>query len=75
MAQIMYQGMKGMVNNVIERGKVGDEYITGERERLAFRKWTDGFTRQDHPTIIQVYFSIPTGGPLSPTITIYMIRV
>ncbi|KAI5329223.1 hypothetical protein L3X38_028620 [Prunus dulcis] len=52
--KIMYQGMKVMVNNVIERGKVGDEYITGERERLAFRKWTDGFTRQDHPTIIQV---------------------
>ncbi|XP_021831798.1 cellulose synthase-like protein G3 [Prunus avium] len=52
--KIMYQGMKVMVNNVIERGKVGDEYITGERERLAFRKWTDGVTRQDHPTIIQV---------------------
>ncbi|CAL9030454.1 unnamed protein product [Prunus brigantina] len=53
--KIMYQGMKVMVNNVIERGKVGDDqYITGERERLAFRKWTDGFTRQDHPTIIQV---------------------
>ncbi|XP_008239158.1 PREDICTED: cellulose synthase-like protein G3 [Prunus mume] len=57
--KIMYQGMKVMVNNVIERGKVGDEYITGERVKLAFRKWTDGFTRQDHPTIIQVYFFYP----------------
>ncbi|GMN31471.1 hypothetical protein TIFTF001_003270 [Ficus carica] len=46
--------MKARVEKVVERGKVGDEYITGEEERQAFNKWTDGFTRQDHPTVIQV---------------------
>ncbi|KAL6280622.1 hypothetical protein ACE6H2_017503 [Prunus campanulata] len=67
--KIMYQGMKVMVNNVIERGKVGDEYITGERERLAFRKWTDGFTRQDHPTIIQLRVSAAmTNAPIVLTL-------
>ncbi|KAL6182846.1 hypothetical protein ACLB2K_044258 [Fragaria x ananassa] len=52
--KIMYQAMKVRVNNVIERRKVDGEYITGERESQAFRKWTDGFTRQNHPTVIQV---------------------
>lgn len=52
----MYQAMKVRVNNVIERGKVDSEYITGERESQAFSKWTDGFTRRNHPTVIQVSF-------------------
>ncbi|KAM1515856.1 hypothetical protein ACFXTH_014882 [Malus domestica] len=55
--KIMYQGMKVKVNNVIERGKVDQEYLTGEREIQAFSKWMDGFTRQDHPAVIQVFFS------------------
>ncbi|KAB1215438.1 Cellulose synthase-like protein G3 [Morella rubra] len=50
----MYDSMKIRVENVVERGKLGDEYITGEEERRAFSKWTDGFTRQEHPTVIQV---------------------
>lgn len=57
MAQDIYQGLKVRVNNVIERGKVGHEHITGEGESQAFRKWTDEFTRrQDHPTVIQIFF-------------------
>ena len=58
MLQILYESMKVRVENVVERGKVGDEYITGEQERQAFSKWTDGFTRQDHPTVIQVILYI-----------------
>ncbi|KAE8055152.1 hypothetical protein FH972_012013 [Carpinus fangiana] len=50
----MYDSMKFRVENVVERGKVGDEYITGEEDRKAFLKWTHGSTRQNHPTIIQV---------------------
>lgn len=47
--------MKARVENVLERGKVGEEYITEELQRRALSKWTDGsFTRQDHPTVIQV---------------------
>ncbi|KAG2680823.1 hypothetical protein I3843_11G116300 [Carya illinoinensis] len=50
----MYDNMKIRVDNAVERGKVGDEYMTGEEERRAFNRWTEGFTRQDHPTVIQV---------------------
>nr|XP_017191507.2 cellulose synthase-like protein G3 [Malus domestica] len=52
--KIMYQGMKVKVNNVIERGKVDQEYLNGEREIQAFSKWMDGFARQDHPAVIQL---------------------
>nr|XP_023881279.1 cellulose synthase-like protein G3 [Quercus suber]POF22915.1 cellulose synthase-like protein g3 [Quercus suber] len=52
--EIMYESMKIKVDNVLERGKVDDDYITGEEERTAFTKWTNGFTRQDHPPVIQV---------------------
>ncbi|XAR55158.1 Cellulose synthase (UDP-forming) [Bertholletia excelsa] len=50
----MYKSMKMRVENVVERSKVWDEYITSEEEREAFGKWTPGFTRQDHPAVIQV---------------------
>ncbi|KAF5478061.1 hypothetical protein F2P56_004651 [Juglans regia] len=51
----MYECMKQRVEKVLEKGKVGEEYITEELERKAFSKWADhGFTRQDHPTVIQV---------------------
>ncbi|KAL4651339.1 hypothetical protein ACB092_01G152700 [Castanea dentata] len=50
----MYESMKIKVDNVLERGKVADDYITGEEELTAFTKWTNGFTRQDHPAVIQV---------------------
>ncbi|CAL8157700.1 unnamed protein product [Prunus armeniaca] len=52
--KVMYKRMKARVKNVIERGKVAQEYITGEEEIQAFSKWTEEFTRQDHPTVIQV---------------------
>jgi hypothetical protein len=54
MLQTMYDSMKFRVENAVQRGKVGDEYIAGEEERKAFLKWTDGSTRQNHPTVIQV---------------------
>lgn len=51
---MMYERMKVKVEHVVESGKVGDENITGDREREAFSKWTDDFTRHEHPTVIQV---------------------
>ena len=51
---MMYDEMKIRVENVVERGKVGDEYITSEQQRQALNKWTEGFTRHDHPSVIQV---------------------
>lgn len=54
MPQILYESMKRKVESVIERGKVYNEYITTDDEHKAFSKWTDEFTRQNHPTVIQV---------------------
>ena len=50
----MYESLKMKVENVVERGKVGDDYINLETQRQAFVKWTDEFTRQEHPSVIQV---------------------
>ncbi|XP_022871286.1 cellulose synthase-like protein G3 isoform X2 [Olea europaea var. sylvestris] len=50
----MYESMKRRVESVVEKGKIIDEYKTSEEEAEAFGKWNQGFTRQDHPTVIQV---------------------
>ncbi|XP_048319852.2 cellulose synthase-like protein G1 isoform X1 [Ziziphus jujuba] len=53
--KILYESMKVKVENVVERGKVGEEYIVHERDLQAFSKWnTPEFTRHEHPTVIQV---------------------
>ncbi|XP_065618115.1 cellulose synthase-like protein G3 isoform X2 [Quercus suber] len=52
--KIMYERMKVRLVNVLELGKVCEEYITDESERKALSKWTDEFTHQDHSTIIKV---------------------
>ncbi|CAL5442742.1 unnamed protein product [Camellia sinensis] len=57
--KMMYESMKARVENVVERGNVGDEYIASHQQREAFNKWnSQGFTRQDHPTVIQVLLEI-----------------
>ncbi|MQL99285.1 hypothetical protein Taro_032006 [Colocasia esculenta] len=48
--KMMYQTMKEKVENVAERGWVRDEDMPDQ----AFGEWTPGFTRQEHPSIIQV---------------------
>ncbi|XVF51280.1 hypothetical protein PTKIN_Ptkin04bG0172300 [Pterospermum kingtungense] len=51
----MYESMKVKVEHLVETGEVGDDYITSDQERQAFSKWsTGGFTRQNHPSVIQV---------------------
>ncbi|KAF8033395.1 hypothetical protein BT93_D2106 [Corymbia citriodora subsp. variegata] len=52
--KMMFESMKVRVEHVVEREKVGEEYIIGDRERQALGKWTDEFTRQNHPAIIEV---------------------
>ncbi|KAJ9148098.1 hypothetical protein P3X46_030192 [Hevea brasiliensis] len=52
--KIMYENMKMRVEHVVEKGKIGDEYITSDEERQAFNQWTHNFTSQNHPTVIQV---------------------
>ncbi|KAL3742953.1 hypothetical protein ACJRO7_018282 [Eucalyptus globulus] len=52
--KMMYENMKVRVKHVVERGKVGEECIIGDRERRAFGKWTDEFTSQNHPAVIEI---------------------
>ncbi|CAI9775794.1 unnamed protein product [Fraxinus pennsylvanica] len=50
-----YEHMKIRVENVVEKGKVSDEYISSElQHQLLSQYWTKDFTRQNHPSIIQV---------------------
>ncbi|TYI53751.1 hypothetical protein E1A91_D11G026900v1 [Gossypium mustelinum] len=50
--KVMYESMKFRKENVVETGRVDDEYITNNKDHQAFSKWrTDhGFTRQNHPS-------------------------
>lgn len=50
----MYESMKRRVEEVMERGGVGQEYNM-DALNSNFTKWTDGVTRHHHPTVIQVF--------------------
>ncbi|KAL8170706.1 hypothetical protein V2J09_022510 [Rumex salicifolius] len=50
----LYEDMKTRVEDVIEKGKVEDEHILFEQDCVIFNKWNSDFTRQHHPTVIQV---------------------
>ncbi|CAN1779048.1 Cellulose synthase-like protein G3 [Linum perenne] len=56
----MYVNMKLKVEHVLERGKVDEQFINDIEENRIFDKWTDKFTKQNHPSIIQVSKS-PSG--------------
>ena len=54
--QMMYESMRVRVENVVKRGSISHEYyITKEGESEALSRWTDGFTPQNHPPVVQVY--------------------
>ncbi|CAI9117357.1 OLC1v1018734C1 [Oldenlandia corymbosa var. corymbosa] len=50
--KIMYDNMRNRIQNATKSTKV-EEYIN-ESEHEAFSKWTDDFTRENHPAVIQV---------------------
>lgn len=50
--------MKEKVEGAVERGRVGNEDVP-EVDREVFGRWTSSFTRQDHPTVIQVLRCFP----------------
>ncbi|CAA3013908.1 cellulose synthase G3 [Olea europaea subsp. europaea] len=51
----MYENMKIRVENVVEKGKVSNEYISSElQSQLLSQYRAKDFTRQNHPSIIQV---------------------
>ncbi|MBA0713690.1 hypothetical protein Golax_012709 [Gossypium laxum] len=52
--KIMYEDMKMKVEHVMDKDKITDEYISDEQRRQVFNKWIKGFTRLNHPTVIQI---------------------
>ncbi|KAJ9706247.1 hypothetical protein PVL29_001671 [Vitis rotundifolia] len=50
----MYERMRDRVENVVKRGSISHDYIPDQREIEAFSRWTDEFTPQNHPPVIQV---------------------
>ncbi|KAI3915732.1 hypothetical protein MKW92_022087 [Papaver armeniacum] len=51
----LYEEMVTKVEHVMEQGFVDDDSIGNEEEHHVFNKWkVNGFTRQHHPTVIQV---------------------
>ncbi|KAK6251466.1 hypothetical protein SCA6_005471 [Theobroma cacao] len=52
--KMMYKTMKVKVEHIVDKGEISDEYIVDNEYREAFSKWTDGFTRMDHPAVVQV---------------------
>ncbi|KAH6783452.1 cellulose synthase like G3 [Perilla frutescens var. hirtella] len=53
--KMMYESMKLKIESVVERGKVSEEYISSEEEHQILSKyWAKDFSRQNHPSIVQV---------------------
>ncbi|RVX04163.1 Cellulose synthase-like protein G1 [Vitis vinifera] len=54
MMQLMYENMRVRVETVVKSGIISHDYINSKQELEAFSRWTDGFTSQNHPAVIQV---------------------
>ncbi|XP_031498414.1 cellulose synthase-like protein G2 [Nymphaea colorata] len=50
----MYEEMKERVESAVERGDVNEDQVIHEENLMAFQKWTPGFSRRNHPTVIEV---------------------
>ncbi|KAI3698925.1 hypothetical protein L2E82_42848 [Cichorium intybus] len=50
----MYENMKATIKDVMDRGTVDIDQINGDRMIKALSKWSTGFTRHQHPTVIEV---------------------
>ena len=56
MMQLMYEKMRVRVETAVKSGIISHDYINSKQELEAFSRWTDGFTSQNHPAVIQVYY-------------------
>ncbi|RVW14921.1 Cellulose synthase-like protein G3 [Vitis vinifera] len=52
--KMMYENMRVRVENVVQEGTISRDYMTNEGESEAFSRWTDEFTPQNHPPVVQV---------------------
>lgn len=46
--------MKQRVESAVERGDVNEDQVIDQEDVTAFKKWTPGFSRRNHPTVIEV---------------------
>lgn len=52
--QEMYEDMKTRVEDVVNKGYVGDEYKPSAPAAKAFGKWKNDFTTLNHPAVVEV---------------------
>ncbi|KAK9050439.1 hypothetical protein SSX86_030591 [Deinandra increscens subsp. villosa] len=52
--QTMYEDMKTTIQYVMDQGAINVHQLKDARTIKALGKWTAGFTRQQHPTVIEV---------------------
>ncbi|CAN6445231.1 unnamed protein product [Victoria cruziana] len=52
--QAKYELMKASIESAVESGDVTIDQVTDDDYRKAFVKWTVGFTRKEHPAVIEV---------------------
>ncbi|XP_034673224.1 cellulose synthase-like protein G3 [Vitis riparia] len=52
--KLMYENMRVRVETAVKSGIISHDYINSKQELEAFSRWTDGFTSQNHPAVIQV---------------------
>ncbi|CAN6456151.1 unnamed protein product [Victoria cruziana] len=50
----LYDEMKQRVESAVERGDVNEDQVIDQEDVTAFKKWTPGFSRRNHPTVIEV---------------------
>ncbi|GFP98084.1 cellulose synthase-like protein g3 [Phtheirospermum japonicum] len=68
--KVMYESMKMKVENMVERGKISEEYISSKEERQVLcQYWAKDFSRQNHPSVIKVLLNSKKamdigGGPM-----------
>ncbi|CBI34516.3 unnamed protein product, partial [Vitis vinifera] len=43
------------MENVVHKRSICHDYITNGGEGEAFNRWTNGFTPQNQPSVIQIY--------------------
>lgn len=71
---MMYEKMKKRVEEAVESRKIS-EHIS-EKEREAFGKWSQGFTCEEHPSVIEAGFMLFFSKLFFPSLasTIYQLQ-
>lgn len=52
---MMYETMKERVESALEKGGVSADLVSSEEDKHIFQKWKE-FSRNNHPSVVQVWF-------------------